>query len=523
MTFSLVLSSYLSLQLLLALAFLWLELSKPLRSKSSRDELKFHYGTLVLVLVLWLVFRFVPSQDVFEPFSKENFSIAEVSTELSYSNQSQQYFAVPSLNPKTKIEISNYPQWTFLLLLILVIFKIGRDFLVLRRLTQKSILFRKTGKVRIALNPSLTQPCSFWLGNAWVLVPQEILMHSQNLKHVIAHELQHHRQRDTMWAGILFFIKSFSILNPFVYRWFQRISEIQEFACDEAVVDRSRASSQAYARCLLEVAQSAFPLQKVPASATGFLFGLGRKNFQRRIEKMLTHQKVKRKSLRLSFLCMAGFIGIAAFATQELVQDRTITQEMAHSMLEGARSSSGFPLEVNDLVLKHLNEYLGTQAKRESFKEALTRMKTYEGMISKKIKAHGVPEEMIAIPIIESGYQNLQPKQNKLHGAGLWMFIEGTAKRFDLIKGGKDNRMVPELETEAAMELLVENHKRYNKDWLLSILAYNMGERAVDNAKKKTNSSDAWKLIRSGHENDKGYLPKLFAAILIMKNPKVLD
>jgi hypothetical protein len=36
-------------------------------------------------------------------------------------------------------------------------------------------------------------------------------------------------------------------------------------------------------------------------------------------------------------------------------------------------------------------------------------------------------------------------------------------------------------------------------------------------------SRDVWQIIGQGHENDRDYLPRVMAAVLIMQNPSVLD
>jgi len=85
-----------------------------------------------------------------------------------------------------------------------------------------------------------------------------------------------------------------------------------------------------------------------------------------------------------------------------------------------------------------------------------------------------------------------------------------------------DERLNTDLLTDAAMRLLKADHLQF-KDWQLSVLAYNMGENKVLEAIKKTGSRDAWSIVRAGFENDKDYLPKLMAAILIMKNPESVE
>ena len=102
------------------------------------------------------------------------------------------------------------------------------------------------------------------------------------------------------------------------------------------------------------------------------------------------------------------------------------------------------------------------------------------------------------------------------------MLITNTAKNYGLkVNSTIDERLNIEAETDAAMRLLTANKMRF-KDWSLSLMAYNMGEGAVQNAINKTGSKDAWELIRAGYEGDKNYLAKVMAVVLILENPSYL-
>ena len=128
----------------------------------------------------------------------------------------------------------------------------------------------------------------------------------------------------------------------------------------------------------------------------------------------------------------------------------------------------------------------------------------------------------MAVALVESGYQNLPPRDGKPWGAGIWMLITNTAKNYGLkVNSTIDERLNIEAETDAAMRLLTANKMRF-KDWSLSLMAYNMGEGAVQNAINKTGSKDAWELIRAGYEGDKNYLAKVMAVVLILENPSYL-
>jgi membrane-bound lytic murein transglycosylase D len=181
---------------------------------------------------------------------------------------------------------------------------------------------------------------------------------------------------------------------------------------------------------------------------------------------------------------------------------------------------SKFPLIENDEVSKELNRLTGTPGGRKHMRECLKRLKVYRPLISKKLAKNNLPEELLAIPLVESGYQNIHSKQG--WGSGLWMFIKPTARSYGLkINKKTDQRLDVKRSTDAALKYLKANHKKF-KDWNLTILAYNMGENKVLKAMKKAKSKDAWTLVRKDYERDKGYLAKVIAVAIIIKNPDLL-
>lgn len=192
-------------------------------------------------------------------------------------------------------------------------------------------------------------------------------------------------------------------------------------------------------------------------------------------------------------------------------------------MLAIARRGSDFPLVANERVVAQLNRLLGTPDGRAFVRASLRRMQEHQGLISAAIARYGLPAELMAVPAIESGYRNLPPGDNPRHGAGLWMFIEPTARQFGLaIDGNIDERLDVALETAAAMRMLGSLHERFD-DWALALLAYNAGERMVDEAMHATDSRNAWLAVEQGFENDPDYLPRVMAMALIMKNPASLE
>lgn len=212
-------------------------------------------------------------------------------------------------------------------------------------------------------------------------------------------------------------------------------------------------------------------------------------------------------ALKLIFATLLAIIlTLPTFATHRL------NMRQARSLAASASKSSNFPIEVNAQVLKHLNRLLSTEGGRRHMRTCLKRMRKYESIIAEKLKKEKMPMELISIPIVESAYQNIHsPKQ---WGSGLWMLIKPTAKSFGLkIDKKSDQRLNVKLSTHAALKYLKALNKKFNH-WQLTLLAYNMGEFRVKKLMKEK-GTDAWKI-------DNGYLAKMTAVIIIMKNPDAL-
>jgi membrane-bound lytic murein transglycosylase D len=219
-------------------------------------------------------------------------------------------------------------------------------------------------------------------------------------------------------------------------------------------------------------------------------------------------------------LALVLIMGVTAYASNGLVQDRRVNMAQAKAMAVRAQSQLGFPVVVNDLVLKQLNRYIGTPEGREFMRDSLARMENYKQVVGDHLAKYGVPVEIMAVPIVESGYQNLPQRAGaSVKSAGLWQFIPETARNYGLqVDGRVDERLNVALLTDAAMRYLQSNNLRF-KDWQLSLLAYNMGENAVQKGMNALGTRDAWTLIRAGYEGDSDYLAKFMAAVLIMRNP----
>ena len=91
---------------------------------------------------------------------------------------------------------------------------------------------------------------------AYVVVPESFLADGEQFRLTVLHELQHHRQGDTAFSHLLQGLKLAFFWNPLFHLWEQGIASLQEFACDEALVDLKQVSPHAYGGCLLKAANT---------------------------------------------------------------------------------------------------------------------------------------------------------------------------------------------------------------------------------------------------------------------------
>lgn len=527
------LSAYFNLNLLILIGVLSLGLfSLVLRTWGKRlgasSELRLHYAVLLIMMGFAVAHPFLPRNEVFSPAAKvwSASSIKSFSQEYPTSEM-RGYLSLPTPLGASTVQTDRLAMlWIVLSVMTLLLggFFVGRDLHSLFRIQRRSFLVRQMGTVRVLINDDIQVPFSYWLpGQANVIVPSALLARPDDYKMAIAHELQHHRHGDTRWVYGMWALRLICVINPAIHFWIRWITEIQEFACDETLVDRNKVESQAYARCLVEVAQTAIHQKHVPVCATGLMFWEDRKLLKRRIERMFSKSSTQTEGKIgvLVGLVVTLIMGATAYASKGLVQDRRVSMAQAQDMAIRAQGETGFPVVVNDLVLKQLNRFIGTPEGREFMRDALVRMEDRKAVVGGLLQKYSAPEELLAVPIIESGYRNLDQRHNtSMKAAGMWQFIPNTARIYGLqVDRKKDERLDIPLSTDAAIRYLQSNNLRF-KDWHLSALAYNMGESAVQKGMDALNSRDAWTLIRNGHEGDKDYLPRLMAAILIMRNPE---
>jgi membrane-bound lytic murein transglycosylase D len=110
--------------------------------------------------------------------------------------------------------------------------------------------------------------------------------------------------------------------------------------------------------------------------------------------------------------------------------------------------------------------------------------------IEQILKAHGLPEELKYLAIIES---KLSLKAvSPMGAAGPWQLMPVTARAMGLrVRPGLDERLDVRKSTEAAATMLTRLHKDFG-DWLLVIAAFNAGSGRMSAALRNHGGKDFW-------------------------------
>lgn len=399
------------------------------------------------------------------------------------------------------------------------------DVFRLGRFRRTLTVLRRQGRVTLAHAESVPDALSFrWGLCRYVVLGTAALEHRRHRRTAIHHEATHLRAGDTDFAWAHAVLGAFGWAFWPVHRWLSALAELEEFACDETVTTRGHGFARAYARDLLEVAET-----RVPAAGGGrprLAAALGACGggplLVRRVEMMLGSTLPRRPERSWCFgaAVAAVVVGVAAFGRGTLVDGR-VSRVRAEAAAARVLASDDFAIPVNAPVLRELNKLAGTPEGREHVRQVLERMEQYRPMVEEKMRAYGVPSALLAVPFVESAWQNL-PKRPPVYGAGLWQFIKSTALNYGLrVDKTIDERVDdPVKATDAALRLLVANRLRF-RSWALSLIAYNGGEGKLQEVIDRV-GRDPWKAVEAGAESEKGYLAKVYAAALVLADPDLV-
>jgi membrane-bound lytic murein transglycosylase D len=181
------------------------------------------------------------------------------------------------------------------------------------------------------------------------------------------------------------------------------------------------------------------------------------------------------------------------------------------------------PVVRNDAVEHFVGLFTGRHS--EVMADYLKRSGRYEGMIRQKLRKAGMPEDLVYLSMIESGFN--PNARSRVNAVGLWQFMAPTARGYGLrVDGYVDERRDPEKSTDAALRYLHDLHDQLGS-WYLAAAAYNGGDGRVSRALKAEtgfgrgrSDADFWRIRHRLPRETREYVPLMVAAALVGKEPE---
>jgi membrane-bound lytic murein transglycosylase D len=153
----------------------------------------------------------------------------------------------------------------------------------------------------------------------------------------------------------------------------------------------------------------------------------------------------------------------------------------------------------------------------------LERSGRYAPMTREKLRARGMPEDLIYLALIESGFS--PSATSRAQAIGLWQFVAETGQRYGLkLTPYLDERYDPVKSTDAALRYLRELHARFGS-WYLAAAAYNSGENKVARLLRehaggaRGDETLYWRISPYLPQETRDYVPLMLAAGYIGKEP----
>lgn len=169
---------------------------------------------------------------------------------------------------------------------------------------------------------------------------------------------------------------------------------------------------------------------------------------------------------------------------------------------------------------------LFTQSSRNRFQEKLRLSTRYEPMIRAKLRAGGIPEDMMFLAMVESGFD--PNAYSSAAAVGMWQFMSSTARDVGLrVDWWVDERRDPARSTDGAIRFLGDLQNQFGSLYLAAA-AYNGGPgrvsrgltRFAEEMEGSTGEDRFFALAEHDYlrSETKNYVPQIIAAALVGKD-----
>lgn len=173
----------------------------------------------------------------------------------------------------------------------------------------------------------------------------------------------------------------------------------------------------------------------------------------------------------------------------------------------------------NQALEDHISLYTGR--KRKSLPTIFGRYELWYPLFQSTFRRYGVPEELIALCIVESAVS--RRAVSPAGAAGIWQLMPSTARGYGLrVDEFVDERFDVRKATDVAARMLRDLYKSLHR-WDLCVLSYNCGSGRVRKAIISAGgSSDVWDIMQHLPAETKAYLPSFLAARYVLTQKDIL-
>jgi membrane-bound lytic murein transglycosylase D len=182
------------------------------------------------------------------------------------------------------------------------------------------------------------------------------------------------------------------------------------------------------------------------------------------------------------------------------------------------------PVRWNQQTIEYLRFFKDDPKGQRMIAAWLNRMGRYEQRLRAILAEVGVPEDLVYVAMIESGFD--PSAQSSVGAAGMWQFMEPTGRVYGLDTDyWSDDRLDFERAGYAAATYLADLKTRFGT-WELALAAYNAGYGLVVQSIRANNTNNYWALSEIENALPRqtvNYVPKILAAAIVGHNREAFN
>jgi membrane-bound lytic murein transglycosylase D len=202
---------------------------------------------------------------------------------------------------------------------------------------------------------------------------------------------------------------------------------------------------------------------------------------------------------------------------KDVTLDQELPTELLKQRLQLMNEKSPFEIEYNQGLENIIKSFL--KNRKKSFSRLMALSEYYFPIFEDAFAKQNVPLEIKYLAVVESA---LNPKAvSKMGATGLWQFMYGTGKQYDLkIDSYIDERSDPLKATEAASEYMTKMFNIFG-DWELVLASYNSGPGNVTKAIRRSGGKTKyWDIRNYLPKETQGYVPAFLATMYLFEYHK---